>query len=518
MEIVLLIARLILAVVFGVAGIAKAVDRDGTRKALIGFGATEKLAASLWWGLPFAEILVAVALLPITTAWFGGVGALTLLLIFTVGIAVNLARGQSPDCHCFGQLHSEPVSGATVARNVALAAVAGFIVVRGKDDPGLSALGWVAELNAGEAVNLVIGTAAIALLTTAVVYLRRVIGQQSAMLEKIEAMKKLIDEDYAEPEPIKREDALPPVEGLPVGAYASNFSLASVSGEQVTLESLLEHGKPTLLLFVSPNCSPCKTLLPVVRVWERDYGEHLMIAVISKGDLNETQNRIAKYGASRLLLQGDSDVAEEYQAKWTPAAVLIGRDGRIASQMTAGEDAIRALVTHTIATIDLHPSTRTENRTNGYRPQVRVGNSLFKVGEPAPRFSLPDLQGNTVNLSDLLGADTLLLFWNSGCRFCQAMSDDLIRWEENRPKSAPRLVFISSGESKDVRGSSEKFKSQFLYDPEFDIGPMFGTNSTPSAILIDAEGRIASSLAKGENNILALFGIRKVSLPIAASI
>ena len=34
--------------------------------------------------------------------------ALVLLLLFVGGISYNVARGRSPDCHCFGQLHSAP--------------------------------------------------------------------------------------------------------------------------------------------------------------------------------------------------------------------------------------------------------------------------------------------------------------------------------------------------------------------------------------------------------------------------
>src|SRR6185369_14748942 len=108
MQIVLLIARLLLAVVFGVAGIAKAADLAGSRRAVAGFGIPERLASPLGLGLPFAEILIAVALIPLSSAWAGAIAALAVLLIFTIGIAVNLARGKSPDCHCFGQLHSEP--------------------------------------------------------------------------------------------------------------------------------------------------------------------------------------------------------------------------------------------------------------------------------------------------------------------------------------------------------------------------------------------------------------------------
>ena len=110
----------------------------------------------------------------------------------------------------------------------------------------------------------------------------------------------------------------------------------------------------------------------------------------------------------------------------------------------------------------------------------------------------------------------MLLFWDPGCPFCQAMTEDLKRWEEKTPNGAPQLVLVMSGNEEAIQEKGSAFKSIVLSDTEFDIGPMFGTNSTPSAVLLDGEGRIASSLAKGEKNILALAGVRKVSLPIAA--
>src|SRR5262249_11738510 len=115
MEIVLLIERLFLAFILGLAGATKATDLVSTRKAAISFGIPEKLALPLGSGLPFVEMLVALALLPTNTAWLGAVGALGLLLVFAAAIAVNLAKGQAPDCNCFGQLHSKPVSWSVFA-------------------------------------------------------------------------------------------------------------------------------------------------------------------------------------------------------------------------------------------------------------------------------------------------------------------------------------------------------------------------------------------------------------------
>ncbi len=513
MEIILLLARLILVVVFGVAGVSKLADRAGSRRALTGFGVPEALTTPLAWLLPIVEILVALTLIPLSTAWFGGLGALGLLAAFLVGIGVNLVKGNAPDCHCFGQLHSEPVSWSVFTRNAVLAAIAAFIVVQGKENPGWSAVDWLNDLRTGEAVSLGCSVLAAALLIPTLVMLRRALQQQTTLLETVTAMKQVIDEDYAELAPVEREDAAPPVEGLPIGAVAPSFALPTFTGQQVSLADLLARGKAVLLLFVSPSCSPCKTLLPHVRAWQRDYGEHLTLVLLSKGTAKEAQAKLARYEATHLLLQGESTIADEYQAKWTPTAVLIDRRGRVASPVTSGDEAIRALVTHTVATSESPAPARNGNAAP--RAQIKLGRSLFNVREPAPRFALPNLQNKEVDLNDLLGQETLLLFWNPGCGYCKAMADDLQRWETKSGNSATQLVFISSGEAAAVRKESEQFQSLFLYDADSDILPLFGAHGTPSAVLLDADGYIASSLAVGEFNILSLLGIRKIALPIA---
>jgi hypothetical protein len=66
--------------------------------------------------LPLAKLAVALALIPVWSAWFGAVGALAMLLLFVLAIGVNLAVGRTPDCHCFGQLHSSPAGRSTLAR------------------------------------------------------------------------------------------------------------------------------------------------------------------------------------------------------------------------------------------------------------------------------------------------------------------------------------------------------------------------------------------------------------------
>ncbi len=85
--------RLLLAAVFLVAGLTKLTDRAGSQHALVAFGVPTALAAPLGVALPLAELVIASALLPVTTAWWGALGALALLMVFVAGIAYNLARG-----------------------------------------------------------------------------------------------------------------------------------------------------------------------------------------------------------------------------------------------------------------------------------------------------------------------------------------------------------------------------------------------------------------------------------------
>jgi uncharacterized membrane protein YphA (DoxX/SURF4 family) len=116
----LLALRAVLACVFLVAGVAKLGDVAGSRRAVAGFGVPERLAGVVGVGLPLCEVAVAAALIVSGSARYGALGALALLSVFVVGIGSAMARGDAPDCHCFGQLHSAPAGWRTLVRNVVL--------------------------------------------------------------------------------------------------------------------------------------------------------------------------------------------------------------------------------------------------------------------------------------------------------------------------------------------------------------------------------------------------------------
>ena len=131
MEVVLLLIRIFLFGVFALAGVGKLLDFEGSEKAVKEFGVPKDFARIFAVALPVAELLIAVLLLPVSTAWLGVIGAFLLLAVFIGGMIWQMAQGNAPDCHCFGAIHSEPVSKKSLIRNIIFAILAFFLVARG---------------------------------------------------------------------------------------------------------------------------------------------------------------------------------------------------------------------------------------------------------------------------------------------------------------------------------------------------------------------------------------------------
>ncbi|MDQ3865431.1 MAG: TlpA family protein disulfide reductase, partial [Actinomycetota bacterium] len=180
-------------------------------------------------------------------------------------------------------------------------------------------------------------------------------------------------------------------------------------------------------------------------------------------------------------------VAHSFGANGTPMGVLVDEEGRIASEVAAGAPAVMALA-----------------RGEDAVPEAAVpaAAQAAKRGEPAPPVRLPDLDGRTVELADFRGTKTLVLFWNPGCGFCQQMLADLKAWEAARPENAPNIVVVSSGGTEEIRAMG--LRSPVLVDQTFAVGQSFGANGTPMAVLVDEQGNVASDVAVGAEQVLAL--------------
>jgi thiol-disulfide isomerase/thioredoxin len=246
-------------------------------------------------------------------------------------------------------------------------------------------------------------------------------------------------------------------------------------------------------------------LLPDLARWQRESIAFTM-AVVTRGSVDANTAKIAEHGLSQILLQPDREVAEAYQVYGTPSAVLVRIDGTIGAGVAQGAAQIRELVRSVLQPHALPAlPVLNGNHVNGHRLPPAAVTSL-PIGEPAPPLQLPDLDGRLVDLAGLKDSSTLVLFWNQGCGFCQRMLPDLKAWEANPPKGAPRLLVVANGTEEENRAIG--LRSRVVLDQDFRAASAFGATGTPSAVLLDADGRVASGVMAGAPAVLALANSR----------
>jgi uncharacterized membrane protein YphA (DoxX/SURF4 family) len=314
------LARLLLAAVFGVAGIGKLLDADGTRRAVRRFGVADpRLAAVLAASLGVAELAVAAGLLVTATAWWAAVAAIALLALFSAAIARVVRRGEAPDCRCFGRLHSAPVGRATLVRNALLGGVAAVVLVRGPGATGQ--LSW-------PAVAIAAGVGAALLAGGLIVELLRRNGRQLARIDELEQALRTAGLE------------IPGAAVARVGAPAPRFALTDLDARPVTSRDLLVAGRRLILLFASPSCGPCRVALR--RLADRDAGP--AVAVVGEGTADAWRALPAELRPAEVLLQVDREVADRFGAEATPAAVVIAEDGTLAGPPVLGAAAVCALL------------------------------------------------------------------------------------------------------------------------------------------------------------------------------
>ncbi len=490
MGILALIVRLLIAATFSVAGIAKLFDLPGAQKGIQDFGVPTWVATPLGIFLPFAELAFAALLIPVSTVRWGALGAFTLLLIFIIGIGVNLALGRKPECNCFGQLHSEPIGWPTLVRNSVLLVGAGVVLWEAR---GASPMRF--GLSKVEAVGIVLGMAGLLVVAAEGWLTFHLLRQNGRLLLRMDALEAQFGSGIAFP------SAKVPL-GLPIGSPAPTFELRALSDHSIfALDSLWGERLPVALIFSDPDCGPCSAMLPDIARWQQEHAATLEIALISRGSQKANRLKIGEHRLKYVLVQKDREVAAAYHANGTPSAVLIGPDGKIASFLAMGSQAIASLVaTAGAGTLPAVPLPA--NGRYGSGSAVPTARVELKIGEPAPSLKLPDLGGRIIDLSSLRGRDALILFWNPNCGFCAKMLPDLKRWEEDLPAGAPQLLVVSSGTVEANRAMG--LRAPVVLDQGFTSGMAFHAGGTPAAVLVNSEGKIASRVASGALAVFAL--------------
>ncbi len=117
---------------------------------------------------------------------------------------------------------------------------------------------------------------------------------------------------------------------------------------------------------------------------------------------------------------------------------------------------------------------------------------LPEKGAPAPDFTLQDLQGRQLTLSDLRGSFVLVNFWATWCGPCRVEMPALqSRFERYSPDL--RVVAVNFDEPQDtVQAFADELGLTFdiLLDPGAKVQDLYRIRGYPTSIFVDREGII----------------------------
>ena len=125
--------------------------------------------------------------------------------------------------------------------------------------------------------------------------------------------------------------------------------------------------------------------------------------------------------------------------------------------------------------------------------------TMVKLGSSAHDFSLPDTNGNSVNLTDFKSDTLVVIFTCNHCPYAKAVEDRLIALG-NDYKGKTDFVLISSNEIENYpddapekmaeRHSEKNYPFPYLFDETQEVARAYGAVCTPDIFLYDSDRKL----------------------------
>jgi peroxiredoxin/thiol-disulfide isomerase/thioredoxin len=174
---------------------------------------------------------------------------------------------------------------------------------------------------------------------------------------------------------------------------------------------------------------------------------------------------------------------------------LLSQNGRIFARLEAIEAAIAGRGEAPLAGDDLLPALGAGLDAGG-----------LPVGVPAPAFALFSTDGDRVELGALLvsGVPLLVVFSDAGCGPCDLLLPEVAGWQREQHHRL-QIVLIASGDQERNREKAERHGlARVLLQGEHEVSGEYQAHGTPMAVVIGADGLIASPTVGGADAIRTL--------------
>jgi len=114
--------------------------------------------------------------------------------------------------------------------------------------------------------------------------------------------------------------------------------------------------------------------------------------------------------------------------------------------------------------------------------------------DAAPEISVPDLQGGTVELAELVGSPVVLNFWASWCGPCRQEIPEFTAFAKEHPEVQLIGVAVDSGSAADVERAAKSFGISYrVAVGDSSIMQRYKVSSLPTTVIIGPDGKVKAS-------------------------
>jgi methylamine dehydrogenase accessory protein MauD len=121
--------------------------------------------------------------------------------------------------------------------------------------------------------------------------------------------------------------ALMLAKGLKVGEFAPTIAAQDLEGRTITVGAARADGRATLIMFVSPTCPVCKTLLPILKSSQPSERYWLDIILASDGETAGQREFVQTHRLGAFPYIVSAPLGISYQVSRLPFAALIDAQG-----------------------------------------------------------------------------------------------------------------------------------------------------------------------------------------------
>ena len=135
-----------------------------------------------------------------------------------------------------------------------------------------------------------------------------------------------------------------------------------------------------------------------------------------------------------------------------------------------------------------------ENKTESTVNESEGQNQTETQLPIAPDFTVYDIDGNEIKLSDFKGKPVILNFWASWCGPCKGeMPDFEEKYKEYGDEIQFMMINITDGDRETLDSASSFIEQSgytfpVFYDTNLEASSMYGVYYLPTSIFVDAEG------------------------------